>query len=59
MKCTCPATVGDDSLCKLTEEQHLALEREKLAAVADVVLAYRPKSKQPKPRKRKKRVKRG
>ncbi len=26
----------------------------KLSAVADVVLAYRPKSKQPKPRKRKK-----
>jgi len=32
-----------------------------LEQVADVVLAYRPKSKQPKPRKRKKakRVKRG
>jgi hypothetical protein len=35
--------------------------RKMVAAVADVVLAYRPKSRQPKPRKRKKakRVKRG
>ena len=32
--------------------------RKTVAAVADVVLAYRPKNKQPKPRKRKK-VKRG
>jgi hypothetical protein len=30
-----------------------------LEQIADVVLNYRPKSKQPKPRKRKKRVKRG
>jgi hypothetical protein len=32
--------------------------RKTVAAVADIVLAYRPKSKQPKPRKRKK-AKRG
>jgi hypothetical protein len=31
--------------------------RKTIASVADVVLAYRPKSKQPKPRKRKKKAK--
>jgi hypothetical protein len=32
---------------------------EMLSEIADVVLNYRPKSKQPKPRKRKKAAKRG
>jgi hypothetical protein len=41
--------------CPLHGDPHAADPPAALEAIADVVLAYRPKSKQPKPHKRKKR----